>query len=91
MVSGSEHYSNCTYTNIFVNNIRVQAIIYSGAPVNIISSKFVKTMGLAPNIDHQQVYGMAGLNPCISIGAYSSLPMRFGSLVLSALAVVLPN
>ncbi|KAJ9085427.1 DNA damage-inducible protein 1 [Entomophthora muscae] len=84
-------YSECTYVDIFMNKLKVQAIIDTGAPINIVSSKLVRQMGLAPDIDHKKSYGTAGLDCTITQGAYSALPLRFGSLVVSAPAIVLPN
>ncbi|KAJ9071630.1 DNA damage-inducible protein 1 [Entomophthora muscae] len=84
-------YSECTYADIFVNKLKVQAIIDTGAPINIVSSKLVRQMGLAPDIDHKKSYGTAGLDCTISQGAYSALPLCFGSLAVSVPAIVLPN
>ncbi|KAJ9067770.1 hypothetical protein DSO57_1035868 [Entomophthora muscae] len=84
-------YSECTYTDIFVNKLKVQAIINTGAPINIVSSKLVRQMGLAPDIDHKKQYGTAGLDCTTTQGAYSALPLRFGSLAVAAPAIVLPN
>ncbi|KAJ9089540.1 hypothetical protein DSO57_1011828 [Entomophthora muscae] len=84
-------YSECTYADIFVNKLKVQAIINTGAPINIVSSKLVRQMGLAPDIDHKKQYGTAGLDCTTAQGAYSVLPLRFGFLVVSAPAIVLPN
>ncbi|KAJ9084122.1 hypothetical protein DSO57_1027594 [Entomophthora muscae] len=83
--------SECTYADIFVNKLKVQAIIDTGAPINIVSSKLVRQMGLAPDIDHKKQYGTAGLDCTAAQGVYSALPLRFGSLAVSALAIVLPN
>ncbi|KAJ9050332.1 hypothetical protein DSO57_1015356 [Entomophthora muscae] len=33
-------YSECTYADIFVNKLKVQVIIDTGAPINIVSSKW---------------------------------------------------
>ncbi|KAJ9065989.1 DNA damage-inducible protein 1 [Entomophthora muscae] len=84
-------YSECTYADIFVNELKVQAIINTGAPINTASSKLVWQMGLAPYIDHKKSYGTAGLDCTTTQGAYSALPLRFGSLAVSAPAIVLPN
>ncbi|KAJ9057098.1 hypothetical protein DSO57_1025841 [Entomophthora muscae] len=84
-------YSKCTYADIFVNKLKVQAIINTGAPINILSSKLVWCMGLAPDIDHKKQYGTAGLGCTTAQGAYSALPLRFGLLAVSAPAIVLPN
>ncbi|KAJ9079806.1 DNA damage-inducible protein 1 [Entomophthora muscae] len=84
-------YSECTYADIFVNNLKVQAIIDTGAPINIVSSKLVRQVGLAPDIDHKKSYGTAGLDCTTTQGVYSTLPLRFGSLAVSAPAIVIPN
>ncbi|KAJ9062166.1 DNA damage-inducible protein 1 [Entomophthora muscae] len=84
-------YSECTYADIVVNNLKVWAIIHTGAPINIVSSKLVWQMGLAPDIDHRKQYGTAGLDCTTTQGVYSTLPLRFGSLVVSAPAILLPN
>ncbi|KAJ9048870.1 DNA damage-inducible protein 1 [Entomophthora muscae] len=84
-------YSKCTYADIFVNKLKMQAIIDTGAPINIVSSKLVQQMGLAPDIDHKKQYGTAGLGCTTAQGAYSVLPLRFGLLAVSAPAIVLPN
>ncbi|KAJ9073612.1 DNA damage-inducible protein 1 [Entomophthora muscae] len=87
----SSSYSECTYADIFVNKLKAQAIIDNGTPINIVSSKLVQQMGLAPDIDHKKSYGTAGLDCTITQGAYSVLPLCFGSLAVSAPAIVLPN
>ncbi|KAJ9087280.1 DNA damage-inducible protein 1 [Entomophthora muscae] len=87
----SSSYSECTYADIFLNKIKVQAIIDTGGPINIISTCLVKSLGLAPDIDHWKQYGTAGLTVTTAQGAYSTLPLRFGSLAVLAPAIVLPN
>ncbi|KAJ9085342.1 DNA damage-inducible protein 1 [Entomophthora muscae] len=84
-------YSEFTYADIFVNKLKVKAIIDTGAPINIVSSKLVRQMGLTLDIDHKKQYGTAGLDCITTQGAYSTLPLRFGSLAVSAPDIVLPN
>ncbi|KAJ9089726.1 DNA damage-inducible protein 1 [Entomophthora muscae] len=84
-------YSECTYADIFVNKLKVQAIIDTGPLINIVSYKLVWQMGLAPNIDHTKQYGTARLDCTTAQGVYSALPLRFGSLAVSAPDIVLPN
>ncbi|KAJ9069750.1 hypothetical protein DSO57_1015434 [Entomophthora muscae] len=84
-------YSKCTYADIFVNKLKVGAIIDTGAPINIVSSKLVQQTGLAPDIDHKKQYGTAGLDCITAQGAYSVLPLHFGLLAVSAPAIILPN
>ncbi|KAJ9074514.1 hypothetical protein DSO57_1005536 [Entomophthora muscae] len=59
-------YSEFTYTDIFVNKLKVQAIINTGAPINIVSSKLVRQIGISPDIDHKKSYGTAGLDCTIA-------------------------
>ncbi|KAJ9072056.1 hypothetical protein DSO57_1031067 [Entomophthora muscae] len=87
----SSSYSECTYADIFVNKIKVQAIIDMGPPINIVSTRLVKRLGLAPDIDYWKQYGTAGLTVTTAQGAYSALPLRFGSLEVLAPDIVLPN
>ncbi|KAJ9074706.1 hypothetical protein DSO57_1003762 [Entomophthora muscae] len=51
----SSSYSECTYADIFVNKIKVQAVIDTGALINIVSTRLVKHLGLASDIDHQKI------------------------------------
>ncbi|KAJ9090198.1 hypothetical protein DSO57_1004776 [Entomophthora muscae] len=87
----SETYSKCTYANISVNKVKVRAIITSREPINIIFTSLVQKLGLAPDIAHNRVYGTAGLHTTTSEGAYSVIPMQFGSITVSSPAVVLPS
>ncbi|KAJ9072569.1 hypothetical protein DSO57_1026144 [Entomophthora muscae] len=76
------------------NNLDIhlmQAIINTGAPINIVSSKLVRKMGLAPDIDHKKQYSTALLDCTTAQEEYSALPLCFGSLAVSAPAIVLPN
>ncbi|KAJ9052726.1 hypothetical protein DSO57_1031353 [Entomophthora muscae] len=87
----SETYSECTYADISVNKVKVREIIDSRAPINIISTRLVQKLGLAPDIAHNRVYSTASLDTTTSEGAYSMIPMQFGSIVVSSPAVVLPS
>ena len=81
----------CTFVDILVNNQSVRAIVDLGAPMNIISTKLVKRLGVPPDIEHKKEYGTAGPHNTTSQGAYLVLPLRFGSIAVTAPAVVLPN
>ncbi|KAJ9070811.1 hypothetical protein DSO57_1003673 [Entomophthora muscae] len=45
---------DCTYIDMMVHKVKVQAIIDSGAPGSIISSWLVKTLKLYPDLDYQE-------------------------------------
>ncbi|KAJ9081735.1 hypothetical protein DSO57_1011554 [Entomophthora muscae] len=85
LVNKNSTYSDCTYCNILVNKVKVQAIIDSSALVNIVSTTLVKQLKIAPNVDYCKQYGNAGLVPTVSQGMYSALPLQFGSLAVSLL------
>ncbi|KAJ9073245.1 DNA damage-inducible protein 1 [Entomophthora muscae] len=91
LVNNISSYSECTYADIFVNKLKVRAIIDTGAPINIVSSQLMRQMGLAPDIDHKKQCGTAGLDCTTAQGAYDTLPLHFGSLAVSPSAIVLPN
>ncbi|KAJ9079453.1 hypothetical protein DSO57_1035228 [Entomophthora muscae] len=83
----------CTTTQVetSIQKVKIKAVLDTGLPVNVVSSKLVKKLKLAPDLNYHQSYGMARLSMTCAIGAYSALPMRFGKLFLAAPAVVLEN
>ncbi|KAJ9050146.1 hypothetical protein DSO57_1017138 [Entomophthora muscae] len=61
----SPHYRerhDCTYIELVVHKLRVRAILDSGAPVSIVSTRLVKKLKLAPDLDYNKEYGTAGPN-----------------------------
>ena len=74
-----------------VQKVKIKAILDTGSPVNVVSSKRMKKLKLAPDLAYTQSYGTAELSTTRAIGAYSALPLRFGNLLLAAPAVVLKN
>ena len=76
---------------MWVNKIKVRTIVDTGAFINVVSTKSAKRLGIAPDIAYQKEFGTAGLQPTTSQGAYSTLSFRFGSLLVLAPAIVLPN
>ncbi|KAJ9064195.1 hypothetical protein DSO57_1032992 [Entomophthora muscae] len=91
LLNKNSTYSDCTYCDILVNKVKVQAIIDSSTPVNIVSTTLVKQLKIAPNIDYCKQYGNAGPVPTVSQGMYSALPLQFGSLAVSSPAIVFPH
>ncbi|KAI0224969.1 hypothetical protein L0F63_005490, partial [Massospora cicadina] len=57
--------------------------------MNIISSKLMKKIQLAPDLEYNQDFGTAGPNNTCALGTYSSLPICIGKLILLAPAVAL--
>ncbi|KAJ9082315.1 hypothetical protein DSO57_1005763 [Entomophthora muscae] len=90
LINGTDR-TDCTYIDMMVHKVNVQAIIDSGAPGNIISLQLVKKLKLAPDLDYQEVFGMAVPLTTKAMGAYSSLPLWFGKLILTTPAIVLDN
>ncbi|KAJ9069700.1 hypothetical protein DSO57_1015779 [Entomophthora muscae] len=70
---------------------KIKAVLDTGSPVNVVSSKLVKKLKLAPNLNYHQTYGTAGLSMTCAIGDYSALHMSFGKLLLALPTVVLEN
>ncbi|KAJ9068500.1 hypothetical protein DSO57_1028094 [Entomophthora muscae] len=82
---------DCTYIKLVAHKLCVRAILDSGAPGNIVSTRLVKKLKLAPDLDYNKEFGTAGPDRTKALGAYSSLPLCFGKLVVTAPAIVLHN
>ena len=54
--------TKCTYIHITVNHKKVIAILDTGAPENIVSTKLMNSMKLAPDVDYKKSFGTAGPN-----------------------------
>ncbi|KAJ9076448.1 DNA damage-inducible protein 1 [Entomophthora muscae] len=91
LVNKNSTYSDCMYCDILVKKVKVQAIIDSGALVNIVSTTLVKQLKIAPDVDYCKQYGNAGPVPTVSQGMYSALPLQFRSLAVSSPAIVFPH
>ena len=76
---------------VAIQKVRNKATLETGSPVNVVSSKLMKKLKLAPDLAYTQSYGMAGLSTTRAIGAYFALPLRVGKFLLAAPAVVLEN
>ncbi|KAJ9053512.1 hypothetical protein DSO57_1023551 [Entomophthora muscae] len=90
----SPHYGeqhNCTYIELVVHRLQVRAILDSGAPGNIVSTRLVKKLKLAPELDYNEEFGTEGPEKTKALGSYSSLLLCFGKLVVTAPAIVLRN
>ncbi|KAJ9067210.1 DNA damage-inducible protein 1 [Entomophthora muscae] len=74
---------------IFDTDIR--AVLDTGAPTNIISSRLVRSLGFLPDILYVESFFTAGVESIKSNGAYSSVPLRFGEIVVTYPVVVLES
>ena len=83
--------TSVTRVEVTVHKVKVVAILDTGSPVNVISSRLARKIKMAPDVDHSVVYGTAGMASTRLVGAYLALPLWFGKLVLTAPAVVLEN
>ena len=75
--------------HININHKKVIAILDTGTPDNIVSTKLMNTIKLAPDVNYSQSFGMAGLNVTQAVGAYSALTLRFGKVIVQSTAIVL--
>ncbi|KAJ9076656.1 hypothetical protein DSO57_1024090 [Entomophthora muscae] len=75
----------CLYTwlEVTVFDTLIIAVLDTGAPTNIISSRLVKRLGFLPDISYAESFFTAGVESIKSNGAYSSVPLRFGELVVT--------
>ncbi|KAJ9049495.1 hypothetical protein DSO57_1023733 [Entomophthora muscae] len=91
LVTDKGDQKDCIYIDMVVHKVKVKAIIDSGAPGNIVSSRLVKKLKLAPDLGYQEVFGTEGPLTTKAMSAYSSLPLWFGKLIVAAPAIVLEN
>ncbi|KAJ9077010.1 hypothetical protein DSO57_1020772 [Entomophthora muscae] len=79
----------CTWIEVTVFDTPIRAVLDTGAPTNIISSRLVKRLEFLPDISYAEAFFTAGVESIKSNGAYSSVPLRFSELVVTYPAVVL--
>ena len=71
--------------------MKVRAVLDSGAPLVILSSKFVKKIPFQPDVSYDKIFGTAGDIKVQALGAYSLVPLKLGSLVITTPAIVLQS
>ncbi|KAJ9063371.1 hypothetical protein DSO57_1000698 [Entomophthora muscae] len=90
----SPHYGEqhiCIYIELVVHKLQIRAILDSGAPGNIVSTRLVKKLKIAPDLNYNEEFGTAGPKKTKALGAHLSLPLCFSKLVVTAPAIVLCN
>lgn len=92
VLSINPHFGKTTTKiKVVVHKVKVLAVLDTGSPVNVVSSKLTRNLNLAQDLTYSQSYGTARPASTKAIGAYSSLPMRFEKLVITAPDIVLKN
>ncbi|KAJ9086616.1 DNA damage-inducible protein 1 [Entomophthora muscae] len=81
----------CTWIEVTVFDTPIRAVLDTGAPTKIISSHLVRRLGFLPDISYAESFFTSGVEFIKSNGAYSSVPLRFGELVVTYPAVVLES
>ncbi|KAJ9076856.1 hypothetical protein DSO57_1022299, partial [Entomophthora muscae] len=76
---------------IVMHKVKVLAILDTCSPVNVVSTQLMRKLKMTPDVDYFILYETCRTSSTQSIGAYYSLPLRFGKLVLTAPAIVLEN
>ncbi|KAJ9059005.1 hypothetical protein DSO57_1006778 [Entomophthora muscae] len=84
---GDQH--DCTYIKLVVHKLRVRTILDPGAPGKIVSTRMVKKLKLAPDLDYKEEVVTYGPNKTKALGAYSFLLLHFCKLLATAPAIVL--
>ncbi|KAJ9052371.1 hypothetical protein DSO57_1034955 [Entomophthora muscae] len=82
---------SCTWIEVTVFDTPIRAVLDTGAPTNIISSRLVRRLGFLPDISCAESFFKAGVESIKSNDAYYSVPLRFGKLVATYPAVVLES
>ncbi|KAJ9055114.1 hypothetical protein DSO57_1007600 [Entomophthora muscae] len=50
-----------TRVEVSIQKVKIKAILDTGSPVNVVSSKLMKKLKLAPDLNYTQLYGTAGV------------------------------
>lgn len=83
--------TECTYIHITINHKNVIAILDTGEPENIFSTKLINLIKLAPVVNYNHSFGTVGPNVTCAVRAYNALILRFGKSILQSPAIVLNN
>ena len=78
-----------TQVELSILKVRIRAVLDTDSPVNVVSSKIMRKLKLAPYLNYNQSYGTNRTASTKALGAYSALPMRFCKLLITAQAIVL--
>ncbi|KAJ9062270.1 DNA damage-inducible protein 1 [Entomophthora muscae] len=81
----------CIWIEVTVFDTPIRGVIDTDAPTNIISSRLVRRLGFLPDISYAESFFTAGVESIKSNGAYSSVPLRFGEMVVTYPEVVLES
>ncbi|KAJ9065520.1 DNA damage-inducible protein 1 [Entomophthora muscae] len=81
----------CTWIEVTVFDKSIRAVLDTGTPTNIISSCLARRLGFLPDISYTESFFTAGIESIKSNGAYSSVPLRSGELVMTYPSVVLES
>ncbi|KAJ9059915.1 hypothetical protein DSO57_1036545 [Entomophthora muscae] len=81
----------CTWIEVAVFDTPIRAVLDTVTPTNITSLYLVRRLGFLPDISYAESFFTAGVESIKSNGAYSSVPLRFGELVVTYPAVVLES
>ena len=65
------------------------AVIDTGAPLVILSSRFASKLRLQPDLEYSKFFGTAGQSKVQALGAYSSLPISIGNIRTTSPAIIL--
>ncbi|KAJ9073813.1 DNA damage-inducible protein 1 [Entomophthora muscae] len=81
----------CTWIEVTVFGTPIRAVLDTSASTNIISSCLMRRLGFLTDISYAESFFTAGVESIKSNGAYSSVPLRFGELVVTSPVVVLES
>ena len=65
------------------------AVIDTGAPLVILSSRFASKLRLQPDLKYSKFFKTAGQSKALALGAYLSLPISIRNIVTNSPAIIL--
>ena len=67
---------DCTYIDVFGNEVPVQAIVDTGTHFIFVSTKFLSCLKLPPDLIHSKKYGTSGEHGTTSQVVFSAIPLQ---------------
>ena len=77
-----------TYLQVEILGTPTMAVIDTGAPLVILSSRFASKLRLQPDLEYSKFFGTAGQSKVQALGAYLSLPISIGNIHTTSPAII---
>lgn len=81
----------CTWVQLSVFDLNIQAVVDTGAPNTIVSLQLVGKIQYKSDLTYNESFKAASTHCCTAQGAYSCIPIQLGKLVVTTNTIVLES